>query len=102
MATYNHTRVIGSLCYAHTLGKGGDKFASRSRRCVFVSYPHGKKGWKLYDLDTKDYFVSRDVVFHEGVFLFAEQTQDNTLTSTPLVEIMVHDFATDDNNEAKG
>ena len=29
-----------------------------------VGYPRGKKGWKLYDLETGDYFVSRDVHFY--------------------------------------
>jgi len=41
-----------------TVQEKGDKFASRSQRCVLVSYPQGKKGWKPYDLDAKDYFLS--------------------------------------------
>ena len=67
--TYDHLRILGSLCYAHV--KTGYKFASRSRRCAFVGYPYGKKGWRLYDLEKRDFFVARDVVFSEGVFPFA-------------------------------
>lgn len=70
--SYEHLRVFGSLCYAHNQGRKGDKFASRSRKCVFVGYPHGKKGWKLYDLDTNTYFVSRDVHFFEAEFPFGQ------------------------------
>lgn len=42
--SYNHLRVFGSLCYAHNQGTKGDTFASRSQKCVFVGYSHGKKG----------------------------------------------------------
>ena len=70
--TYHHLRVLGSLCYAHETTR--DKMASRSRRCVFVGYPYGKKGWRLYDLDKQVFFVSRDVVFSEGIFPFANDT----------------------------
>ncbi|RVW42094.1 Retrovirus-related Pol polyprotein from transposon RE2 [Vitis vinifera] len=36
--------------------------------CVF-GYPFGKKGWKLFDLDTKELFVSRDVKFLRMFFV---------------------------------
>ena len=67
--SYNHLRVLGSLCYAHE--KTGDKMANRSCRCIFVGYPYGKKGWHLYDLEKQDFFISRDV-FSEDVFPFAQ------------------------------
>ena len=36
---------------------------------MFVGYPFRQKGWRFYDLDTKDFFfVSRDVKFIEDVF----------------------------------
>lgn len=65
---YDHLRVLGSLCFAHNQNRAGDKFAERSRRCVFVGYPHGKKGWRLYDLDKLELFVSHNVVFSETQF----------------------------------
>lgn len=66
---FGHLRIFGCLCYAHCQPR--DKFASRSRRCIFMGYPFGKKGWRLYDLETNDFFVSRDVVFFETQFPFA-------------------------------
>ncbi|XP_010473846.1 PREDICTED: uncharacterized protein LOC104753269 [Camelina sativa] len=69
--SYAHLRVFGSLCYAHDQSHKGDKFASRSRRCVFMGYPYGKKGWRLYDLEKAQFFVSRDVVFSETEFPYA-------------------------------
>lgn len=70
---YNHIRVFGSLNYAHNHERGRDKFASRSRKCIFLGYPPGKKGWKLYDLDKQTTFVSRDAIFYEDQFPFADQ-----------------------------
>ena len=34
-------------------------------------YPFGKKGWRLYDLESKVFFVPGDVKFIEDVFPFA-------------------------------
>ena len=44
---YEHLRIFGSLCYTHNQRRNDDKFASRSKKCVFIGYPYGKKGWKL-------------------------------------------------------
>ena len=42
--------------------------------CVsWLSDPFGKKGWQLFDLETREYFVSRDVKFHERVFPYSEE-----------------------------
>ena len=68
---YKHLKVLGCLAYAHNSHHKGDKFETRSRRCVFLGYPYGKKGWKLYDLERHVVFVSRDVAFQETIFPYA-------------------------------
>ncbi|CAL9226810.1 unnamed protein product, partial [Arabidopsis halleri] len=72
--SYTHLRVFGCLAYAHNFDHKGDKFTSRSRRCIFLGYPYGKKGWKLYDLDREIFFVSRDVTFQKDVFPLSTST----------------------------
>lgn len=38
-----------------------------------MGYPFDKKGWKIYDLETSKYLVSRDVLFVKTNFLYATQ-----------------------------
>lgn len=58
------------MCYASTLKHERQKFDSRAQQCLFISYPFGIKGFKLYDLHTHDIFLSRDV-FYEHIFPFS-------------------------------
>lgn len=61
--SYEHLRVFGSLFFATTLPHPTDKFASRAIKGVFLGYPYAKKGYKILNLETKKFFVSRDVKF---------------------------------------
>lgn len=39
-----YIRVFGCLCYAKSLNRDKDKFASQSRRCIFMVIPMERKG----------------------------------------------------------
>lgn len=56
--------------------------------CVFIGYPTGIKGYKLYDIQTKQVFVSRDVVFHKEVFPFHSFTDVNP-TVDPFTDLVL-------------
>ena len=47
-------------------------FVPCSRQCIFVGYTYGQKGWRVYDLDTHDFFFSRDVQLFEHTFPFVK------------------------------
>ncbi|GKE67343.1 putative ribonuclease H-like domain-containing protein [Tanacetum coccineum] len=48
----------------------------RGRPGVFVGYPHGTKGYKIYDPSHNKIIVSRDVKFPENAFPFGTNVKE--------------------------
>ena len=69
--SYDHLRVIGCVCHIRNRDHDGDKFASRSRKCVFIGYLYGQKGWRVYDIEKGIFCVSRDVIFREDILAYS-------------------------------
>ncbi|GMI67900.1 hypothetical protein HRI_000459300 [Hibiscus trionum] len=59
-----------------------DKFASKAVVSVFMGYSLSQKGYILFSLESKDFFVSRDAVFHENVFPFTFPVKPSRLFPT--------------------
>ncbi|KAJ3688185.1 hypothetical protein LUZ61_017349 [Rhynchospora tenuis] len=76
-------------CYIKS--RTSDKFESRSRKCVFVGYPFGQKGWRVYDLETNEFVVSRDVIFCENDFPFAQMGVDQEISDSRQVTMHSYD-----------
>lgn len=60
--------VFGCEAFAQIPEKQRKKFDEKSRKAVFIGYPEGTKGYKLYDPSSRKFIRSRDVVFVEEKF----------------------------------
>ncbi|KAK4404009.1 Retrovirus-related Pol polyprotein from transposon RE2 [Sesamum angolense] len=51
----------------------------------FAGYAHGRKGYKVMDLETEHIHIARDVVFHETTFPFHNITESEVLCPLPMI-----------------
>lgn len=69
---YKWLKVFGCLAYAHIKQ---DKLDARALRCIFIGYPEGTKGYKVWNLETKGprCFNTRNVIFDESKMGYADK-----------------------------
>ena len=61
-----HLRPFGCIAYIH-VNQG--KLNPRALKGVFLGYPEGVKGYKVWLINEKKSVISRNVIFHEFVAL---------------------------------
>lgn len=91
---YHALRSFGCLAFAATLTSTRNKFSPRTTPSVFMGYPSGYKGYKLFNLETKQFFISRDVTFIKDIFPFhsVRQVIDENVFSDPVIPMPISDL----------
>ena len=65
-------RVFGFVWYMHVPDGQRRKLDPKSSKGIFIGYPEGTKGYKLYDLKKKKFFRSRNILFYEDKFYYPD------------------------------
>ncbi|CAL1395795.1 unnamed protein product [Linum trigynum] len=71
---YDYLRTFGCLVYPKDTRSHLSKFAARGKPGIFVSYPAQQRGYRVFDIDSRMIYTSRDVFFLEKVFPFRNIT----------------------------
>jgi len=85
---FKFLRTFGCACWPNLRPYNSNKLQPRSLQCIFLGYNPNHKGYKCLNLSTKRLYISRDVVFDEGVFpltLMSNKTLDQ-----PHIPLQVH------------
>ncbi|MCH83592.1 LTR retrotransposon like protein, partial [Trifolium medium] len=72
---FSRLKTFGCLCYVATIPSLRTKFCPRVVPCIFMGYPTGYKGYRVFDPALGKFSTSRDVLFHEDVFPFKSISQ---------------------------
>ena len=58
-------------------------FDSKASKCVFTGFKRGTKGYILLNIQSREIFLSRDVVFYEHVFPYQRIKDTSNETKNP-------------------
>jgi hypothetical protein len=68
-----HLIVFGCDTFVHIPKERRTKLDSKSKKCIFIGYKDGIKGYKLSNPSTRTEIYSRDVIFRENKSTFENE-----------------------------
>ena len=84
---YSSLKIFGCPAYVRVQSRKRSKLDSKSRKCVFLGFEKGVKGYKLWDPISKKTMTSKDVIFNEAFML--KQNEAETRDASPQEKLTV-------------
>jgi histone deacetylase 1/2 len=66
---YSKLHVFGCSCYSFLRPYQSYNLAHKSKQCVFLGYSRNKKRYRCLNLENNRVYISRHLMFDEGMFL---------------------------------
>jgi len=79
---YSNLKVFDCLAYAHV---NHEKLEPKARKCIFLGYSVGVKGYRLWPPDLNKVIISRDITFNESLLLHLEK---EVIVLLPFMQVM--------------
>src|SRR4051812_14212390 len=80
---YSTLRIFGCPAYSLVDSHKRSKLEAKSRKCKFIGFTTGDKGFRLWDPEIGTAFSSRDVVFDEESMLQVSKTEGESQGGDP-------------------
>jgi len=74
---YSTLWIFGCPTYSLVDSQKSNKLESKSKKCIFIEFTKGVKGFRLWDPEKKSAFTSRDVIFDEDSMLREKSGTEN-------------------------
>ena len=86
---YSTLHFFGCPVYAMYNAQERTKLNPKSRRCMFLGYADGVKGYRLWEPTTHKVIISRDVIFAEDQLLKKDgnDSTSKAITETTVVQV---------------
>lgn len=84
---YSDLHIFGSPVYVMYNNQETTKLDPKSRKCVFLGYADGVKGYRLWDPIAHKVIISRDVIFTEDKKIEEERSSSKERSETVAVQV---------------
>ncbi|KAJ0078370.1 hypothetical protein Patl1_36937 [Pistacia atlantica] len=71
---FTYFRSFGCQCFPYLCPYTPDKLSYHSTPCIFIGYCSNHKGFRCFDPSSRQVYISRNVIFYEGIFPAREQS----------------------------